>query len=326
MVTIFRQVSFITQKDLGYDRDNILVINSVPRQFDAEGLRRMETVKTRLSALPGVVSTSLSWRTAAERGDSRALQVSGSPLDEALSVPTAIVDDDFLQTYDLSLKDGRFFSPEHPADRSGIVLNKTAVDALGWKGDATGKELIVWSTARPSQDVASPPARTVLGVVDDFHFESLHRPIAPLAIVSVEAEQTYRVLSLKLASTDLRETVARVEAAWREVLPGTPFEYNFLDDQIEQSYRTEQQTRGIIGLAAALAVLIAGLGMLGLASISVVQRTKEVGIRKVLGATVGQILYLLSRDFARPVVIAIVAAFPSPIFLFNDGWTTLPIA
>ncbi len=240
----------------------------------------------------------------------RALQIPGSSPEAAISAYTAIVDEAFLHTFGLTLREGRFFSPDHPADSSGIVLNESAVRALGWQEGVEGKRLLLWDTARASGDTNPPPARRVLGVVADYHFESLHQAISPLAIISVETEQIYRVLSLRLSTTDLRETVARVEAAWAEVLPLTPFEYVFLDDQVDRAYRTEQQVRGIVGLAALLAILIACLGMLGLASFSVIQRTKEVGIRKVLGATVTHIVLLLSKDFAKPVLVAILIALP----------------
>ncbi len=317
VVTIVRQLSFIMQKDLGFDKENVLVINSVPRQFDAAGLDRMKTVKQRLERVPGVVSASLSWRTAAEGGDSRAFLEPGSSPETALSAPAAIVDDAFLQAFGLTLREGRFFSSERPANSAGIVLNESAVRAFGWQDGIEGKHLVIWNTARPSLDTDPPPARPVLGVVADYHFESLHQPIRPLALLSVETEQIYRVLSLRLSTTDLQETMARVKTAWRDVLPASPFEYIFLDDQVDLAYRTEQQVRGIVGLAAALAILIACLGMLGLASISVIQRTKEVGIRKVLGATVANIVLLLSRDFARPVVVAIVIALPLAYFALN---------
>ncbi|HMB94391.1 MAG TPA: ABC transporter permease [Rhodothermales bacterium] len=315
--TISQQMDFITSRDLGFERENILVINSVPRAFDESGLSQMEAVKTRLTDLPSVTSASLSWRTAAEGTGTRALHPPDWSREQALSVQSAVVDNDFAQTYSIPLTAGRFFSDERPADATGIVLNESAVQAFGWEDGIEGKSLVVWQTARPDPAADLPSAQPVIGVVEDFHFESLHTPIRPLAFFSVEADSMYRVLALRLAGGNLHEAVAEVEAVWQEVLPHAPFEFTFLDDQIDQNYQTEQQLRQVVGLAALLAILIACLGMLGLAALNTQQRTKEIGVRKVLGASGTHILLLLSRDFTRPVLLAILLAAPVAYLLMQ---------
>ena len=316
--TIYRQLSFIDRQDMGFNRENVLVINSVPREFNTNGLERMRTVGAHMEKVPGVVSASLSWRTADEQGDSRAVHAPGTPRETALSVHTAIVDVAFADTYGLRIKEGRFFSAAHPADSAGVVLNERAVRLLGWGGEPIdGKELIVWNGARPDVEAQPPPPRPVIGVVEDYHFISLHQPIGPLAILSINLEQIYRVMSLRLATDNLQETVRQVENAWRDALPGAAFEFTFIDDQIDRAYRTEEQIGQFVGIAAVLAILIAYMGMLGLASLNVVRRTREIGIRKVLGATVRQIVLLLWRDFIKPVIVAIVLALPVAYLLMR---------
>ena len=323
VLTVSRQMDFISSKDLGFDRENVLIISSVPRNFDEEGLAEIETAKERLTAMPDVRAASLAWDTPGGRGmvggDTRAVHPPEQSRERAFSVAFAIVDADFPETYGLALKEGCFFSDGRPADHAGVVLNESAVRALGWEGDVEGKRLVVWQTTRPALDADPPPAQPVIGVVEDHHFTSLHEPIRPMAFFSVKADTMWRVMALRLAAgADVRQTVVRVERTWKEALPHAPFEYAFLDDQIEETYRTEEQLRQVAGLAAGLAIAIACLGMLGLAALSAQRRTKEIGVRKVLGASAGQIVLLLSREVTRPVLLAIVIATPVAYLLLRQ--------
>ena len=318
VLTVSRQMDFILSKDLGFDQENVLVVNSVPRNFDEAGLAQMEAVKERLTAMPDVRAASLSWRTAAEGNDTRAIHPPEKRRENAIGVQGAVVDEDFLATYGLTLKEGRFFSDGRPPDDEGIVLNESAARAFGWEDGIEGKRLAVWNTSSADPAADLPPAQPVIGVVEDYHFESLHEPIRPMAFFSVRADSMWRVMALRLAAgADLREAVANVEQAWKETLPHAPFEYVFLDDQIEQSYRTEEQLRQVVGLGAGLAIVIACLGMLGLAALGAQRRTKEIGVRKVLGASAAQIVLLLSREVTRPVLLAIGIATPVAYLLMR---------
>ena len=321
VAVISRQLSFISDKDLGFLTEGVMVLDSVPRDFTEAGLEQAQELRKYLRDVSGVTSASLSWRTAAESGDSRAVHPPERAPEEAVSLAVATVDPHFAETFGLVMASGRFFSEERASDRNGIVLNETAARLFGWQEDVEGRSLVVWPGARANQDpdVDPPAPRPVIGVVEDYHFESLHNPIGPLAFVSVDAELSYRVVSLRLDSGDMQSTLQRIKAAWQERLQGVPFEYTFVDDQIADAYRTTARIRGLIGIAAGLTVLIACLGMLGLASISSVQRTKEAGIRKVMGATVLQIVLLLSKDFLKPVAAAAVIALPVG-YLLMRGW------
>jgi putative ABC transport system permease protein len=325
VVTISHQLAFVEDADLGFRSENVLVISSVPREWNETGVVKARTAKARLlEGVSGVQSVSLSWGSAADgAGNTRALLPVGRDKENVLSMPSSIVDDTFLDTYDLKLMAGRSYSMDRPAEMNGIILNETAAQSFGWNPqEAGGQSLFAWFQAQAGDD--NPPERPVIGVIADHHFESLHQPIRPLAYFSVDAEQWYRVLSLRLVSDNISETVDAVRQVWIQVFPDAPFEYYFLDDNLDQAYRTEQQVWRLVGIAAILAFFIAGMGMLGLASISVVQRTKEIGVRKVLGASVPGIVVIFSREFVRLVLLALVVAAPVAYMIMNrwlNGFT-----
>ncbi|MEM1128851.1 MAG: ABC transporter permease [Bacteroidota bacterium] len=311
---ISQQLSFIDEHDVGFATDQVLVIESVPRIFDTGGVARVQAAKAQLEAVPGVQAASLSWEVAGSGsrsvGNTRALLPQGQPRAAALSTSYFVVDEDFAATYGLSLRAGRFFSSEHPADLQGIVLNERAAQAFGWSPEeALGQLVEVWTTARP--EGAPWVGRPVIGVMADHHYQSLYEPIRPLAYFSVNAETMYRVLSLRLDTADLATTVAAAEATWRTVFPEATFTYTFVDEQLDRAYRTEQRLRQLMGMATLLAVVIAVLGMLGLTALSTARRTKEVGVRKVLGASVPGLVALLAREHLRLVLIALAVGLPA---------------
>ncbi len=288
----------------------------------------METAKTArdrlVQVVPGVLSASLSWGSAADgAGNTRALLPVGRDREEAIAMASSIVDDAFLETYELELRAGRFFSSNHPGEVNGIVINESAARAFGWGSqEAIGKSVLAWFQAQPGDD--NPPERPIIGVIADHHFESLHQPIRPLAYFSVEAEEWYRVMSLRLAAANMPRRMDEIRQVWGEVFPAAPLEYYFLDDNLNRAYRAEQQVRQLVGIAAALAIFIAGMGLLALASLSVVQRTKEIGVRKVLGASVPGIVLLLSNEFVRLALAALVIAAPLAFMLVSrwlEGFT-----
>ena len=307
--TITRQLTFIAEKDLGFDKEQVLVIRSVPRIFNEEGVVRMTAVRDRLAAMSAVRSASLSWETAGENsGNTLAVSLTRQADASTTSITRFVVDSAFLDTYGLTLTAGRFFDDTDTGDRDYIVLNERAAQSLGWTSEeAVGQVVYLPSSPEAAETYTG---HVVLGVVADHHFQSMHVPIRPLLYLSVASEQAFRVLGLKLASGELSSTVAAVEAAWDEVLPGAPFEYTFLDDQVNRIYRAEQWMQQLIGFGAALAIFISCIGMLGLASLRIAQRTKEIGIRKAIGASVSDIVTLLSRDVLTTTLVAALIAFP----------------
>ncbi|RYZ50623.1 MAG: FtsX-like permease family protein, partial [Sphingobacteriales bacterium] len=224
------------------------------------------------------------------------------------------IDNDFLSSYKIGLVAGRNFDRSFGTDSMAILLNETAAKTFGFKSpeDALNKEIISGDT----------PLH-IIGVVKDYHQQGLKRANDPMAFLSVYGRQNelrnLNYYSLKVKATDLPATIAGVERQFAQAFPGNPFEYFFLDDFFNQQYKSDQQFGTVFGLFAGLAIFIASLGLLGLISFTVARRTREIGIRKVLGADVSTIVFLLTKDFIRLVLFSIVIAVPFAWYLMT-GW------
>ncbi len=216
------------------------------------------------------------------------------------------VDYSFVPTYGISIAAGRNFSTAYQTDSSGFVINETAAGILGWKSpeDAITKELIYGGERG-----------RVIGVVKDFHFESLHQKIVPLIFFS--NPNWLNRISIKLSGSNITSSLAFVEKVWKKHLPETPYDYTFIDAQFEKLYDAEQRQESVFTAFAFIAIFIACLGLFGLSAFTISQRIKEIGIRKVLGAEVSSIVLLLSKDFLKLVVIAILIASPIAWFAMN---------
>jgi putative ABC transport system permease protein len=263
---------------------------------DQDTRARADALKGTLAAYPDVLGAAASYHTPG-RGLGRYLaRIEGE--DDWRDVPTYIVDYDFIETLGMEMAAGRAFDPAFPSDAtSSFIINETAAAQFGW-GDPLGKR-INWDNSRQG---------TVVGVVEDFHFESLYAPIAPL--VMFVDPMYYARLSVRIRPQNLPATLAFLEDAWKAFAPDWPFEYTFLDADFEAYYMAEQQATRLIRIAALLAIMVACLGLFGLATFSVQRRTKEIGVRKVLGASVPGIVLLLSKEFLALVALAFLAAVP----------------
>jgi putative ABC transport system permease protein len=230
--------------------------------------------------------------------------------DDGQTMPLLAVDYDFIDTYGLELAGGEDLSRETATDSTEkFLINESAMQALGWASpdEALGVEL-----TRQFQD-----SREVSGVVKDFHYHSLQNAIEPLVLLI--RPDWYRYVSVKIRTEDVPGTLQALEEQWLAFSPSRPMEYFFLDDDYDRQYRTESRLATILSLFTGLAILIACLGLFGLASFVTEQRTKEIGVRKVLGASAGSIIVLLSGDFTRLVLLATLLAFPAAYFLM-DSW------
>jgi putative ABC transport system permease protein len=213
------------------------------------------------------------------------------------------VDTDFLKTFGIRMAAGRDFSKSFPADaEGGVILNETAVREIGWK-EPLGKRI----------DIVRP--QRVIGVVSDFHFQSLHVPIGPLALFIHPAY--YQNLTVRIQITDTAGIIKTMAGIWRRLVPGQAFSYSFLAEEYDRLYKADIRLGQVLGIATFIALLIASLGLFGLAVFSTSQRTKEIGIRKALGATISEITFLLSREFLKWVVIAALIAWPLAYFFMN---------
>jgi putative ABC transport system permease protein len=239
---------------------------------------------------------------------------------EVLTVKSMLIDDDMASTIGFTLKDGRFFSKE-TTDSLNILLNETAVKTLGLK-DPVGQRLSNADLFRGNQDLEKERIFTVVGVVNNFHFQSLRDEITPLVIFNYEVFNRHpnsNFIAVRIKEGKQQEAIAMVTHIWKELVPKRPFKYEFLEDTLNKGYAQERQSGRVFRVFSGLAIIIACVGLFGLSAFTAGQRTKEIGIRKVLGASVPGVVLLLSRDFTKLVLIALVLAVPFAWYLM-DSW------
>lgn len=295
-ILIFRQMNFLQNKNLGLDKDQILELrmrHGIPSKSE---LIKAEIVKTR-----GVLSASFTNFSYSESMSSVAVLPEGAGENEISSEPVISVDEDFLSTFKIDLISGRDFSKDRMTDKDdAFIINEAAVKHFNWgtPENALGKKLD-WGLGKKG---------SVIGVVKDFNFLSLHETIKPL-IIHIEPDW-YSFISLKISSNNISETISNLETKWKSLNIDSPFDYAFLDDDFARLYKSEQQTQTIIGIFSGLAIFIASLGLFGLAAFTAEQRTKEIGVRKILGAPISNIIGLLSKDFLVLIAISILIAVP----------------
>jgi putative ABC transport system permease protein len=293
------QLRYIRNTDMGYDRDQILVL--VSRGGVRTGL---EAFKTELRQNSAVVSVASSSCLPNNVTSSTNAQWPGQPESVDIPIYVADADYDFAELYGLELVRGRNFSRDHPSDANGaFLINESAQKAVGWD-DPIGREF-----GRTREGAAKGK---IVGVLKDFHIHSLHLPIMPLYIFLDPARSSR--ISIKIRGGNIPETLAFIRKTWERFAPEYPFEFSFFDEIFDRAYRVERRLGTMFSAFAGLAVLIACLGLLGLASFTAEQKTKEIGIRKVLGASSSGIVVLLSREFMKWVVAANFVAWPIGYF------------
>lgn len=299
-VIVFEQLRFMQNKSLGFDRDHVVTLNytnGLSERFDAfrTELLASSVIKDvgRSSRIPtGRLLDAMGSQI--RRGDS--LAPSGA------DIKMVRADDGFVSTYGVKMIAGRNLSRQRGlADTSAFLINQAAVKALGLKSpeDAIGKEF-VYGGRRGE----------LVGVFNDFHFESMHERILPLVVYLPTSPNNYGNISVKIAGNNIPGALAQIETTWKKFVPEMPFEYTFMDENFDRLYEAEQRQGTIFTVFACIAIFIACLGLFGLSAFAISQRVKEIGIRKVLGANVGSIVGLLSKDFLKLVLVAAVIAFP----------------
>ncbi len=311
-VVVARQVAYFFERDLGFDKEQLLTISSVPRVWSPEGVARTELVRDRLTRLAGVSSASVSWEIPSEGpGNNTGLYRQGRDSTEAVSVGLLTTDEHFAQTYAMPLKAGYFFHAGLGSyDRERMVLNEAAVRALGWKNPDEAID-------QPVRMPGDPTTYRVSGVVADFHTASLHQSIQPMAFLHLRRVGIYRILSLKLKPEHLHETIASIESAWTKAFPGAPFVSTFMDESLQKLYQAELRLRKAARIATVLALLIVLLGVQGVVALSITRRTKEIGIRRVLGATSVGIVRLFLQEFVGVLLLANALAAPLAVVVLS---------
>ncbi|MFD3001716.1 ABC transporter permease [Pontibacter toksunensis] len=295
-VVVYSQMHYLKNQDLGFTKEQVLVID-IP-SGDSTLVSKMPVMKAELLQNRNITSATTSVMIpgestgviifAVERGNEMAEKTMNS----------IWVDYEFLELMDIEMKEGRGFSKEMRTDlENGFILNEAAVQALGWQ-DPVGKRIGFSDTT----------SGKVVGVVRNFNYKSLHSEIEPLVIMLAPENSGY--LMARMTPGNISETISHVEDTWQRLAPSHPMEYFFLDDSFNEQYRAEEKMLAIFGYFALLTIIIACMGLFGLASFMAEQRTREIGIRKVLGSSTSQIVVLLTKDFALLVLLAILLACP----------------
>jgi putative ABC transport system permease protein len=226
---------------------------------------------------------------------------------------TQIVDEHFIDTYNMEIVQGRNFSRDFSTDpQEAIIINEATAKKLGWQDDPLGKEIEAFMSMTEFKKYR------IIGVVKDYHFQSLHEEIQPLVLYNASPYGgNYYRMSLRTRPENIQETIGFLRSKWREIDSQYPLEFVFLDDQYDALYRAEERLGQLFGYFTALAILIGCLGLFGLSAYSAEQRTKEIGIRKVLGATTSNVTMLLVREFTKWVLLAVLIAWPVGYYIMN---------
>jgi len=298
---VYDQLEYVKNKRLGFNKEHVIAVSSRAPEIN----RRCEALKAELLQNPKIVSIAFAQGLPGRRITSFRYTMPGNREEEKLMTAFA-VDHDFIKTLGIKIVAGRDFSKEFGADSTAFILNEAAVQALGWE-DSLGRQIGVTYFNKMG---------TVAGVAKDFHFASLHQTIEP-AVLQVMPPGFFAVMAVRVRGDHLPETLAFLESRWKQSAPNHPFEYYFLDKDFDSLYRSEERLGQLFGYFSLLAILVACLGLFGLAAYAAEQRTKEIGVRKVLGVSVAGIISLLSNDFVKLVAFANVIAWPMAYFAMN---------
>jgi putative ABC transport system permease protein len=297
-ILVYRQMDFMQKKDLGYDKENVVVIDR------AYTLRNKgEAFKQELRTLPGVVHAAGSGTILTGSGYYGIMfQAGGDP--EPKTTRGINIDEDFIGTMGLEIVQGRGFSRQFNETRN-VIINETTIKEFGWNEPVGKKIQYLGDETEPTGEY------TIVGVVKDFHYSSLHSPINSFVFLCLPQDR--RILGnlqIKIKPENVSETLGAIEQKWKEFNPQEQFSYYFLDSELEEMYGNEKTSGQIFSLFSLLAIVIACIGLFGLSAYMAELRTKEIGIRKVLGSTASKIVVLLSKDFAKLVALAFVIATP----------------
>ena len=309
---VYRQIRLVSSQDLGFNLSQILVVKGPSlTPWDSTFISKQVTFMDEVDRLPGVKGTASSWRLPGdELGRNFDVRRASAPEEEHFTVRNNGVSTDFIGLYRIKMLAGRHFNPgDYHADWTRIrtvIINANLVKLLGFPSaeEAVGEEMIINKTRYE-----------IVGVITDFHQKSLHYAVEPTLFYP--AASNWSPISVKVNTGNLRETLAAIRQKYDQVFPGNIFDYYFLDQQFNRQYQNDRLFGKAFTLFAILAVFIASLGLLGLSLTAILRRTREIGIRKVLGASVTHIMILLTSDFVRLVIIAIVIASPAAWYIMN---------
>ena len=300
-----QQLFFMQNKDLGFNKEQLLIVTRADVIGDD-----FNAFKNELKQNSNVMNATFSTAIPGHTNNINAHSIEDAPPGESSVMVSVWTDADFADTYQLRINHGRFLSDEISTDSTACVINEWAVGVMNWDSES-GKRLIQMGPTLEQSEY-----HDIVGVVEDVHMMSLHEPMR--AIVFYNAPGAHNYLSIRIRPENIKETVAFIEETWKKFVPDKTFEHYFYDDHYDEFYRAELRTGQVFSIFAGLAIMIACLGLFGLASFMAERKTKEIGVRKVLGASVAGITTLLIREFTKWVIIANVIAWPAAYFLMKN--------
>ena len=310
-IIIYKQLNYIQNTNLGYQKDQVLIIH------DAYNLRNnLDAFKNEMLNIPGVISGTISGflPIPSYRNFTVFYKKADQIAESGLTMQRWEIDYDYLKTLGIKLIKGRNFSPKFGSDSSSIILNEAAVNQLGYNLSGEPKDNPLNNPVYTWEAHDRIMKYNIIGVVKNFHFESFHQNIGPLCFI---LKGSTGLISFKVSASKIPAIIREAETKWKRMAAGMPFSYKFLDDSFNEVYKAEHRV-GIIALSfSTLAIIVACLGLFGLATFLAEQKTKEIGVRKVLGASVPSILLMLSNEFIKWIVIANIIAWPVAYYFMN---------
>lgn len=303
-LVISSQMNYMKNKDLGYNRENVIVVHSAHKIIP-----RQKSFKDRILQNPKVLNATYTDSLPEILLEIKNFKTENRQTGEEHTMVTVMSDVDFADTYGLELISGRFFSKEFTTDSAAVLINEAAVKALGIKDPLNERVVYMAKT---------PVPMNIIGVLKDFHMQNLHEPIQPM-VVMLPRKYPSVILSVRVAPGEIQNTLAFLEETWKQFVPGQPFEYVFFDETFDETYKTTIQAGRIFSAFAGLGIFIGCLGLFGLSSYIATRKTKEIGIRKVMGASEPVIVMLLFREFIKWIFVSILVAWPVAYY-FMDSW------
>lgn len=308
VLVIYQQLHFMKNKDLGFDKKQMLILPMQDQEMIKTVSGHIQTIKNEFTDHPSIISATAILRTPGRIEHHDNIRLLDENTSKIFGMNNIFVDHDFIDTYNIGVSAGRAFKKEITTDvGKAFMINETAVLAFGWTSpqEAIGKRLSYWMGEGE-----------IIGVCKDFHLWSLHRPIEPLFFL-IPPKCFPEVITLKLDTNNFPGTLGYIKEKWMEFFPDYPLEYYFLEDDFNRQYHSDEIFNKLAFIFTMLAIFVACIGLFSLASFTTEQRTKEIGIRKVLGASVPGIVFMLSKEFLKWVVIATVIAWPIAYYAMN---------
>ena len=304
-LVVQKQMDFIQNSQLGYDQEQVMVLTT----FGELG-QKLQVLKEKLLLNPSILAVSASSSVPGKSFNNVGMGLEGTPSSAGTNLYLA--DADFLNTMKMEMTEGRFLSNLITTDRQAVIINESKARELQAE-DLLNRRMRIWTGGEGME------LFQIIGIVKDFHYESFHEPINPLVIAMLNGlcswSESY--ISIRLRTGHIREILPEIRQIWESVVPGLPFGYSFLDQIYDQQYRNEERTSRVFSIFTLLAIFVACIGLLGLASYTIEQRTKEIGIRKVFGASLQRLIIMLSGEFTRWIALANLIAWPLAYYFMN---------